>query len=466
MPLREHATQSGVSVRPRTASRGVYRTDLNQDPRTQLHLDVIEQRPAPPPAGGAAPHGGGGGGPHGGGGGGTAHDTQHDTSHGTAAGPTTQAHATDPTTTPAKPASTTSASTQTKPATTPDVKFTAPKPTKPTAAKPAPAKPAAKPTAPAKSAPGVDPPSRGGLTAKDFATISAGKKVASNVFNRFNSSISQIVRENNHDPDLAAGLDLLDKAADVQSFLENPKTFTAQAIKTATIQGVFDNFSSKLGEYEQEYVARFPEVSLFRRDPLGTGISLEQYEKLYLNAQANLRLPNANKALLYVFFLLGTNENTPEAEVKRRIAAANEALATLPDLAFYANQYAAARANYEDAVHAVTRSMNEAIADLASQPAGFSDALLRRGSALTRSGDSLVDLGEKLMSNPLAILFEEVYQAGSELQGYGENFERLGLQFNEFADLVAKRRSVYDGELKSLQTRRDKIDSDRSTSLL
>jgi len=468
VPLREHATQSGVNVRPRTASRGVYRTDLNQDPRTQVHLEVIDQLPAPPPhAGGGGPRGGsGGGGSHGGGGGGgAAHDTQHDTPRGTALGTTTRAHATDPKTTPAKTASTTSPPTQTKPASTPDVKFTTPQTTKPTAAKPALAKPAAKPTTPAKSTPTVDPPSHGGLTAKDSATISAGKRVAGNVFNRFNASISQIVRENNHDPDLAEGLDLLDKAADVHSFLENPKTFTAQAIKTAAIQRVFDHFSGKLDEYEQEYVARFPEVSLFRRDPLGTGVSLEQYEKLYLNTQANLRLPNANKAILYAFFLLGT-ENAPEAEVRRRIALANDALATLPDLAFYANQYALARQNYQDAIHAVKRSMDEAIADLANQPAGFSDELLRRGSALTRSGDSLVDLGEKLMSNPLAILFEEVYAAGSELEGYGKNFESLGLQFNGFADIVAKRRSVYEGELKSLQTRRDKIDSDRSTSLL
>lgn len=473
VPLREHATQSGVNVRPRTASRGVYRTDLNQDPRTQVHLEVIDQLPAPH-AGGAAPHGGGGGGgPHGGGGGGTAHDTQqHDPHHDTAPASTTHAHATDPKNTPAKPATTTVPPTQPKPLhtaptqTTPNAKFAAPKSTNPTAVKSAPAKPAAKPSTTGKFTPTVGSPSNGGFSAKDSATISAGKKIAGNVLNRFNSNIKQIVRDNNHDPDLAHGLDLIDKATDVKSFLDNPKTFTAQAIKTAAIQGVFDHFSGKLGDYEQEYVARFPEVSLFQRDPLGTGISLQQYEALYLGAQANLRLPNEHKVLLYVYFLLGTNEKTPEPEVRRRIALANDALATLPDLAVYAKQYAVARQNYEDAIRAVYRSMDEAIADLANQPAGFSDELLRRGSALTRSGDSLVELGEKLMSNPLAIFFEEIYAAGSELEGYGQNFDRLGAQFNEFADLVAKRRSVYEDEIKRLQTRRGKIDSDRSTSLL
>lgn len=470
VPLREHATQSGVNVRPRTASRGVYRTDLNQDPRTQVHLEVIDQLPAPH-AGGAAPHGGGGGGggPHGGGGGGTAHDTrQHDPHHGTVPTPGTHAHATDPKNTPAKPATTIVPPTHTKPLhapptqTKPIAKFATPKSAKPTATKSAPAKPAK----PGKFTPSADRPSNGGFSAKDSVTISAGKRIAGNALNRFNSSIRQIVRENNHDPDLADGLDLVDKATDVKSFLDNPKTFTAQAIKTAGIQAVFDHFSGKLYDYEQEYVARFPEVSLFQRDPLGTGISLQQYEALYLDAQANLRLPNEHKVLLYAYFLLGTNEKTPEAEIKRRIAVANEALATLPDLAVYAKQYALARQNYEDAIRAVYRSMDEAIADLANQPAGFSDELLRRGDALTRSGDSLVELGEKLMSNDLSIFFEEIYAAGSELQGYGQNFDHLGAQFNEFADLVAKRRSVYAEEIKRLQARRDKINSDRSASLL
>jgi hypothetical protein len=361
--------------------------------------------------------------------------------------------------------------TQTKPALKPPAPKPASKPAAPKASKQAPAKaaptkPVSKPSAPARSTANVDPPQRVNFSAKDSATISAATKVAGKAFGRFNSSIKEIVRENNHDKDLATALDLVDTAADIHSFVENPRTFTAQAIKTALIQGVFDHFSGSLDDEQQNFVTKFPEVSTFHADPRGSGISLEGYEKRYNETQADLRLPNAHKTELYLFFLLGTNEKTPEQEIKRRIALANDALARLPDLAVYANQYAAARDDYEVAILDTANSVNVATDNLASVPAGFADELLRRGDALLKSGEALNKLAEQIMTNDLAIFFEEIYAAGSELQTLGNGFEHLGSQFHEFADLVNRRRSVYAEESKRLQARRDKIDADRYRSFL
>jgi hypothetical protein len=47
VPLREHVQNPGVNVKPRTASRGAYRTDLDADPRTRVSLVTIDQQPGP-----------------------------------------------------------------------------------------------------------------------------------------------------------------------------------------------------------------------------------------------------------------------------------------------------------------------------------------------------------------------------------------------------------------------------------
>jgi hypothetical protein len=84
VPMREHATQSGRNVSPRTASRGAYRTDLDADPRTQVHLEVVDHQPGP-----SRPGGTGGTPPTQGGGTPPAHGGADESTHGAG---TTPAH--------------------------------------------------------------------------------------------------------------------------------------------------------------------------------------------------------------------------------------------------------------------------------------------------------------------------------------------------------------------------------------
>ncbi len=313
------------------------------------------------------------------------------------------------------------------------------------------------------SDPYVDLPVHGGGGVRPGgAAIDVAKHAVNGAGTVFTAKLEQLVRENSHDKDLNSALDTVDKAVDVQSFVENPAQFTAQAIKSAMIQGVFDHFSAILAGEQQKFVNRFPEVATIHEDPLDQGISYESYEKMYNKARLDLRIPTERKVLLYALVLLGTNKDTPDAEIQRRIQIANQAVLNLPDIVAYARRYTDARQYYEFAIFSVSNKENVLLDQLAEVPSAFPAELRRRGTALSSAGKDLSDLSDKIMSSGL-VVFEPVYAVATELEALGNGFSNLGTQFNEFADLAGHRKSDYEADLKKTDTKQKKITADYSS---
>jgi hypothetical protein len=493
VPMRERVNQPGVRTSPRTASRGAHRTDLQADPRTRVRLVTIDQVPAPG-TGGSGGSGGGGGAP--GGGGSTPPAAEHE--------PTTPAKTAPPQPAPKKPAEEAPATKKPSPqppeAKKPEVAPTSakqleaehpaakkPAPELHTASKPlteqavakkpvspkAPASPATTHEAPepatarrkAPSAPAVEPAEHhGGGSHPGETALRAAKNAGGAAIKAYEAKLKQFIRENSHDKDLNWALDTLDKAADLHSFLENPAQFAAQSIKTQMIQGVFDHFSGILTGEQQKFTDRFPDVATIHKDPLDQGIALETYERAYNQAKANLSIPAKRKTLMYAYFLLGTNENTPDEEKKKRIAIANQVLLQQPDIAQYVNQFNQVHDLYAWALFSVTNEENVLLDELGNLPAGFADELRRRGTALNNAGNALTDLSDRIMKSGL-IVFDPVFAVASELETLGSNFSRLGAQFDDFSDLAGHRRKEYETDRTKTTEKNQKVDADKSGPL-
>jgi hypothetical protein len=252
------------------------------------------------------------------------------------------------------------------------------------------------------------------------------------------------------DKDLNAALDVVDKALDVKSFVQNPTGYAASAIKSGLIQGVFNHFSSSLDAARQKFTQKFPDVAALHKDPLGTGVSLEGYEKAYNQAVAALRLPDAWKAAVYVSVLLGTNEKTPAEEIERRIGIANEMLGRLPGLGEYVKKYQDARGYYGFAMLAVSNRLRMLGDDLAKQPAGVAAELRRRGNLLYKAGAALNDASDQLCRSGM-VVFVPVLDVAMDLETLGKGFDGLSKGFHEFADLVGGRNGEYDQEIKRIE---------------
>jgi hypothetical protein len=268
--------------------------------------------------------------------------------------------------------------------------------------------------------------------------------------------MAKVAHDNPEDKDFKAAVDIVDKALDVKSFVQNPIGHAASKIKTEVIQGVFRHFSSSLDTARQRFTRKFPDVLALHENPVNTGVSLEGYEKTYNESVAALRTPDARKAVLYAYVLLGTNENTPGKEIERRLGIANEMLARLPGLGEYVKKYQDAKSYYGAAMFAVSNRLGVLSDELAQQPAGVADELLRRGHALRKAGAALTDASDQLMGSGL-VAFLPVLEVATDLQMLGEGFAGLGAQFNEFADLVAGRKGEYDRDIKRLEAQGAKM---------
>jgi hypothetical protein len=336
---------------------------------------------------------------------------------------------------------------------------TKPKPhAKPPASKPAASKPtAAKPTASKStgSTAGIDVsgPQKGGGRGGSRTTALTGPAAAGvggALLGQAMNELTKIAAQNPGDKDLAAAVGALTKGIDAKSFVQNPTQFIAGNIKAELIQGVFNKFSTSLNTTRQSFEEKFPDVRTLHKNPLETGVSLEDYEKNYDRALAALRVPDARKALVYVAVLIGLDENAPTEEIERRIALANRELAKLPGLGKYVAKYYDARDRYGFALAVLTNRLGVLGDEWANQPAGLADELRRRGKALDDAAGVLYDAHRQLWESGL-VVWAPVLSVAMDLQTLAQGFGGLGAQLREFADVVSRRKGEYDLELSRLQ---------------
>lgn len=264
------------------------------------------------------------------------------------------------------------------------------------------------------------------------------------------NQLTKLAEQNPGDKDLAAAVDALNKGMDAKSFVENPKQFIAEKVKAELIQGVFNHFSKSLNTARQSFEEKFPDVRTLHKDPLDTGVSLENYQKNYDRALAALRVPDARKAFAYLAVFIGLDENAPTEEIERRIALANRELAKLPGLGKYVERYYDARDRYNFARAAVTNQLGVRGDEWAKQPAGLADELRRRGEALDNAAGVLYDAHRQLWESGL-VVWAPALAVAQDLETLAQGFHGLGSQFREFADVVGRRKGEYDRELSRLE---------------
>jgi len=262
--------------------------------------------------------------------------------------------------------------------------------------------------------------------------------------------LKKLAQQNPGDKEFTTAVDTMDKILDAKSFVESPIHFVAGKVKDQLIQGVFNHFSTSLNTVRQKFEGKFPDVPALHKDPLNTGVSLEDYKKNYEKALAALRIPDARKVLYYVAALIDTNENTPREEIERRIALANQELAKLPGLGEYVKSYYDARDRYNFAIAALTNQLGLLDDEWAKLPAGLADDLRRRGGALGDAAKVLHDAHQQLWDSGL-VIWAPVLAAASDLETLGDGFGGLGGQFGEFAEEVGRRKAEYDREFDRLR---------------
>jgi hypothetical protein len=257
------------------------------------------------------------------------------------------------------------------------------------------------------------------------ATGAAGAMLAQSM-----NQLTKLAGQNPGDKDLAAAVDMLNKGMDAKSFVDNPAGFVAGKVKDELIQGVFNHFSKSLDTARQSFEAKFPDVRTLHKNPLNTGVSLEDYEKNYDKAVTALRVPDARKAFVYLAVLIDLPENAPAEEVERRIALANR--------------------RYGFAMASVTNQLGILSDEWAKQPAGLADELRRRGTALNAAARVLDDAQRQLWESGL-VVWVPVLALAMDLKTLADGFHGLGSQFHGFADVVGRRKGEYDQELSRLQ---------------
>jgi hypothetical protein len=261
--------------------------------------------------------------------------------------------------------------------------------------------------------------------------------------------------ERSGDKDLASAIDTLNKGMDVKNFVEDPQGYIAGKVKEKLIQGVFDEFTKSLNTAYQSFEQKFPDVSTLERDPLGTGVSLEVYRMNYEKTLSALRIPDARRALVYTLMLADLPKDAPKEEADRRIAAANQYLATLPGLDVYYREYHEASAQYGLALFVVENQLLVRGDEWAKQPAGLADDLGRRAEALDKVAKALDDDANKLWESG-AIVFDPVTSLWQDLDTLSHGFEGLSSRLRAFADEVGRRSGEYDREITRLRAESDK----------
>ena len=370
-----------------------------------------------------------------------------------------------------KPAASTSAAEERPASTRPKVEERPAKPARPSLppAKPAPRtiasprpepaapkpKPAEPPAARPKAAPAAEEGhgvtgSGAGPSATQAATATAAAGAGAAIMAKSMGELNQLAADHPRDEDLVDTVKTVNDILAAKSFIENPTGFVAGAAKTALITAPFTHFNEVLAGHRQAFERRFPSVATLERDPVDIGISLQEFRTAHEKARADLRIPDARKALIIAAVALGLPQNASPEEVERAIAMANRAIASLPGVGPYAKRYFDARDRYNFALFAVTNQLNLRSDDLATLPADTADDLRRRARALYKAGGIMKHYSQQLWESPF-IAFVPVLAAAHDLQTLAEGFDGLGRQMDEFATAAATRKGDYDRELQRLE---------------
>jgi len=250
--------------------------------------------------------------------------------------------------------------------------------------------------------------------------------------------------------DVIAAKDYVDR---LKAFHANPGRQAGKELKSGAVQKVFDHFQGVLDEAANKFATRFPSVDEVRHDPLGTGATLEDYRKHFYLARADLRKPDARRALFQVGAAL-ISQGQPDAVFEARMREANAILAKMPGIGEYIRNFHEAQAAYALALATMHRDLEEFNKDLLGQPAEFVDELRRRSAALSKAQVVLEDTAQQVM--PFAI-FPPAEEAYFDLMQLADGFGSLGNGLSQLADTVENRKREYALTLDSIENESKRV---------
>jgi len=387
----------------------------------------------------------------------------------TAEAPATEASTTKP---PAAKPPTAKAPTAKAPTAAPPAK--APTAKAPTAKAPTAKAPTAK--APAAKAPASPHPTVKATTPKAKSVVApsrpsggAGGKVASTaattaqrtyvgLAGHYSSQLYQIAAEQTKDKEMVDAINDMNKLMDAHAFVENPKQFTAQYLADYMIGGAFNKLAQQLAAGEAQFFSTYPEVQSFYTQPLGYGLSLNALQEGYDKAARNLRLPNARKVLATIFMMLDITDQTPRADIDRRVQVINQYLARQPGIGTYVQAFDEAKRGLAFGLTVLRMKMDNLQQQLGELPAGFADEIRRRGDALVKVSRLLDDYYNK-------VIYLSALPGGDTVVFFlgrlRDGFAGLGGELHWFAERAGARRAEYEQEIQRLEERANQLEKVR-----
>lgn len=315
----------------------------------------------------------------------------------------------------------------------------------------------------------VKSPHGGAGGAPKFGTsLSAARSGAGRVLNavlgNLQTELMQIANAN-ADKDISRATNALNKILDakdhidnIKALADNPVKYGAKRANAGLIEAVFEHFNDSIDKSYSAFISRFPDVDELYQNPLGVGISIEEYRRKYHEALADLHRPDARKTLLYAFMALGLPENAPDSLVEARLREADEILARMPGVGEYIRNYLDVKRLYVSALVALQTELATLNSALVSQTEGVVDELRRRGNALSRAQGKAEEAYWQIVPfTALADLdpaFEPIDDAATDLKMVADGFGGLGGGLHAFADVIDGRKSRYPYALKSLEAER------------
>lgn len=275
------------------------------------------------------------------------------------------------------------------------------------------------------------------------------------VMSRFSSDLMSSARANVQDKDVSDMLTTVDHVMDTHALLSDPNGF-ATKIKTELVAGVFRHFAESLASDEAKYVARFPEASSFRNDPLGGGVSLNQYRANYQTAKAAYMTARVDQR--HQLVALGYQLQHSTMTRLEQTEAIKTFLAGRGNISGLERQYGEARFRYAFALTAVDNHLSDVRADLATQSKGFSAGLHRRGEALGKAGKQCDNISQQLL---YFAIFPPAEMASIDFKQLADGFSGLSRQFEDFATLTEGRKKLYDAEAPRIKSESDQLEADK-----
>ncbi|MEO5883234.1 MAG: hypothetical protein ABIQ06_12525 [Caldimonas sp.] len=313
----------------------------------------------------------------------------------------------------------------------------------------------------AKAGPKADP----GAAAKvSNAALSAASRKFGGLLRDSRAKLNELAQTDPAAKDIVDALDKADLIQDVESFAKNPKGFTAAQAKNALIEMPFTHFGSVLDKTIADFNAKYPDVASLNRAPMLNGANLGQLRQQYEKAMAQLRAPRARAALIKVFFIIGVNDKTPEAEIKARLKAADKAIAQAPGLKPYVDAYYTAYDMYAFALAAANNQLANLEESYTKEVLQLAASLRVRAAALDRISTNLKGVADWIMDSPF-ILFPMGEAAWFDFDTLASRFGTFGNRLEGFANAVDARKTDYPAEMKRIEAAAKAMDQSLSSLL-